>query len=31
MKNLRHVYLYNTPAQPAPAAQQAKPVARNAS
>jgi uncharacterized membrane protein/mono/diheme cytochrome c family protein len=29
MKNLRHVYLYNTPAQPVPAAEQAQPVARN--
>lgn len=30
MKNLRHVYLYNTPAQPAPTILQAQPVARNA-
>ena len=30
MKNLRHVYLYNTPAQPAPAAEQTQPIARNA-
>lgn len=29
MKNLRHVYLYNTPAQPTPAAEQAQPVARS--
>jgi hypothetical protein len=29
MKSLRHVYLYNTPAQPASAAQQAQPIARN--
>jgi mono/diheme cytochrome c family protein/uncharacterized membrane protein len=30
MKNLRHVYLYNTPAQPAPATPQTPPIARNA-
>lgn len=30
MKNLRHVYLYNTPSQPATTTQQAEPVARNA-
>jgi hypothetical protein len=29
MKNLRRIYLYNTPAQPAPAAQQTQPIARN--
>ncbi|MGA8729214.1 MAG: c-type cytochrome domain-containing protein [Terracidiphilus sp.] len=29
MRNLRHVYLYNTPAQPAPGAEQAQPIARN--
>ncbi len=29
MRNLRHVYLYNTPAQPAPAGEQAQPIARN--
>ena len=29
MKNLRHVYLYNTPAQPAPTGEQAQPIARN--
>jgi uncharacterized membrane protein len=29
MKNLRHVYLYNTPAQPAKAAEQTPPIARN--
>jgi hypothetical protein len=29
MKNLRQVYLYNTPAQPAPPAEQAQPIARN--
>ena len=30
MKNLRHVYLYNTPAQPAQSAEQAQPFVRNA-
>jgi mono/diheme cytochrome c family protein len=30
MKNLRHVYLYNTPAQPAPAAVAVHPIVRNA-
>jgi Leucine-rich repeat (LRR) protein len=30
MKNLRHVYLYNTPAQPAPAAEAMQPIARKA-
>jgi uncharacterized membrane protein len=30
MKNLRHVYLYNTPAQPATTTRQAEPVARKA-
>ena len=30
MKNLRHVYLYNTPAQPPPVAEQTSPVSRNA-
>jgi uncharacterized membrane protein len=30
MKNLRHIYLYNTPAQPAPAAEAMQPIARNA-
>ena len=30
MKNLRHVYLYNTPAQPAPAAAPVQPIVRNA-
>ena len=29
MKNLRHVYLYNTPAQSAHTAEQAQPIARN--
>jgi hypothetical protein len=29
MKNLRHVYLYNTPAQPFAEAQQTPPIARN--
>jgi mono/diheme cytochrome c family protein len=29
MKGLRHVYLYNTPAQPAQASESAQPVARN--
>jgi len=29
MKNLRHVYLYNTPAQPVAEAQQTPPIARN--
>ncbi len=31
MKTLRHVYLYNTPAQPAPAAEQAPQIARKTS
>jgi mono/diheme cytochrome c family protein len=30
MKNLRHVYIYNTPAQPAPPAVAKQPIARNA-
>jgi hypothetical protein len=30
LKNLRHVYLYNTPAQPAPAAAAMQPIARHA-
>jgi hypothetical protein len=30
MKNLRHLYLYNTPAQPAPAAEKPNPIAGNA-
>ena len=30
MKNLRQVYLYNTPAQPAPASEQASPIAKSA-
>jgi uncharacterized membrane protein len=30
MKNLRRVYLFNTPAQPASAAEQTQPIARNA-
>ena len=29
MKNLRHVYLYNSPAQPAPGSAQAQPIARS--
>jgi hypothetical protein len=30
MKNLRHLYLYNTPVQPAPAAEAMQPIARKA-
>ena len=30
MKNLRHIYLYNTPAQPAPATAQTPPTSRSA-
>ena len=29
MKNLRHIYLYNSPAQPAPGSAQAQPIARS--
>jgi uncharacterized membrane protein len=31
MKNLQHIYLYNTPAQPAKAAEQTQPIAKDAS
>jgi hypothetical protein len=31
MKNLRHVYLYNTPAEPAKAAEQTQPIVKDAS